>query len=297
MASGSEGGPASPPDPLSMFMQQRKKDPVSPGSSKGTPSPAGATAASEPSSQPLAPASKSLLFDIESSLGQHISARRLGTEALGSDAETSPHGQLECLLAPGSNVDFPTITEICEMLSSRPAEVAGAVEILFRALGPRSLPRRRLKALTILNELVHDANVATQVRRAPGALPILQQLQGTRGTGLGAEADGQIRMFSTELERRIFQAPQAAYHSPQKISPPSVPRPSIGPVSPEAGLPASASTSTPADVFRDGHRQSPQARQAHRSSLEDLDPLRGKATSPNSPGLMAPIDSDGVDWD
>lgn len=205
-------GPAS--DPLSLFMQQRRTSPVSPAGSQGVPSPAGAAVPSASSSQPKSPAGPLSLFDVESSLGRNVSARH------GADAQASSHERLECALAPGSNVTFPTITEICELLSARPADVPGAVEILLRSLGPRSLPRRRLKALTILNEVVHDEIVAAHVRRAPGALSILQQLQDTRGTGLGAEADGQIRMFSTELERRIFLAPAEEAPRPRAAAAP-----------------------------------------------------------------------------
>lgn len=207
-AEGGGDGPSAPvADPLSLLLQQRR-NPVSPASAKGPPTPAGANAQPpfQGRSQPTSPLAH--LFDVESSLGKEVSARHLDAQASGEEWTVSTHGRLECALAPGSNVDFPTITEISEALLERPSDVPGTVEILCRALGLRSLPRRRLKALTILNELVYDTNVSAHVKRAPGAMVILQQLQGTRGSGLGAEADGQIRMFATEIERICFQEPQ-----------------------------------------------------------------------------------------
>lgn len=247
MASSQQGSTV-PADPLRLFMEQRKtSNPVSP-SSKGT-SPTGGEVPPEPGSQPSSQPT-SPHFDVESSLGRHISARHLEAQASGGDSPISPHGKLECALAPGSNVDFPTITEICESLMARPSEASGAVEILFRALGPKSLPRRRFKALTILNELVYDPNVALLVKRAPGSLSILQRLQTTRRSGLGESADEQIRMFSTELERRIFttQVEEALPRSSQNHA-------VLQPV--RAQQPGDVqSGKTAADVFRDVHEAS-----------------------------------------
>lgn len=205
-----------PVDPLSRFLVQRKKTdvnidvpPPSPTRSQNSASQIGS------SSNPISPSSLSSShlspahFDVEGSLGNDVSARRLASTPAGSEhLSPTSSARLECALAPGSNVDFPTITEVCEQLNANPQDVAHCVEILVKALGERSLPRRRLKSLTILNELVYDKNVAEHFQKMPYVLAMLRRLQTARGTGLGPAADEQIRMFSTELERKVF--PDAA---------------------------------------------------------------------------------------
>jgi len=261
MADGAEGGSA-PVDPLRMFMSQRKdssSNPVSPSGVSVKSAGANVPPATG-SSQPPTPTSPH--FDIESSLGSGISSRHQAT--VGGDLEHTPHARLECALAPGSNVDFPTITEICETLSARPDDVPGAVDILLNSLGPKSLPRRRLKALTILNELMYDDKVAYHVRRWRGALQFLQPLQACRGSGLGTEADGQIRMFATELDRRLFSQPEEPAPNPGAFKPagtqlsgprlagPQAPvdgRVAGGPQAPVDGRVAGEAA---ADVFREG---------------------------------------------
>jgi len=252
-------------------MKQRKSvgNPVSPGGVDEPPTSAGgasaAAAAGAGRSQPPTPTSP--LFDIEGSLGRGNSARHQATG--GSSSLAGPHDRIECALAPGSNVDFPTITEVCELLSARPDDVPGAVEILLQSLGARSLPRRRLKALTILNELVYDAHVARHVWQYPGALQLFQPLQACRGTGLGREADEQIRMFATELERRVFVEVQ----QPKKTAPPTSP---LGGGAPAGrSRPAGGPAAPPAEVFRDDRSKASPGHTTYTGSVQQ--PLGGSS--------------------
>merc|ERR1719378_363996 len=97
------------------------------------------------------------------------------------------------------------ITDICERVAAEPREATEAVQLLLGAFGDRGAhPRRRLKALTIMNELVYDERACAELRAAPGAREALQELQQTRDTGLGDATDEHMRMFATELERVCF---------------------------------------------------------------------------------------------
>jgi len=108
-------------------------------------------------------------------------------------------------LSPGSNVDFPMITNICERVARQPREAAEAVRLLHGAFSEQQAPpRRRLKAITIMHELIHDQRAVSEFHEVPGARDALWQLQSTHGTGLGDSADEQVRMFATEVEKACF---------------------------------------------------------------------------------------------
>ncbi|CAE6950820.1 MTMR2 [Symbiodinium sp. CCMP2456] len=110
-------------------------------------------------------------------------------------------------LAAGSNVDFPTVTEICDRVAKEPREVPEAVRLLAGAFAEKGgLPRRKLKALTIMNELLYDKRAEAELRQVHGVRDALWTLQTTSNSGLGPEADEQIRMFATEVEKKCFGA-------------------------------------------------------------------------------------------
>jgi len=150
--------------------------------------------------------SRPRLFDVESSLG---------SRAFNKEGDDSVGELIYKALAPGSNVDFPMITDICDRISKAPREAAEAVRCLHGACADRNgPPRRKLKALTIMHELMYDQRVACELRGVHGARETLWVLQGTYNTGLGDSADEQIRMFATEVERTCFDSPSASEPSP-----------------------------------------------------------------------------------
>eukprot|EP00928_Gymnodinium_smaydae_P011244 TRINITY_DN14174_c0_g1_i3.p1 TRINITY_DN14174_c0_g1~~TRINITY_DN14174_c0_g1_i3.p1 ORF type:complete len:875 (+),score=169.74 TRINITY_DN14174_c0_g1_i3:347-2626(+) len=115
------------------------------------------------------------------------------------------------------------VTEICEQVAREPRQVAEAVRLLHDAFaengGP---PRRKLKALTIMHELMYDKNAAAELREVHGARNALWKLQSTHNSGLGESADEQIRMFATEIERTCFGSvgdPFAPIETPAPVSP------------------------------------------------------------------------------
>lgn len=108
-------------------------------------------------------------------------------------------------LAAGSTVDFPMVTEICERVAKEPREAPEAVRLLAQAFSERgSPPRRKLKALTIANELMYDPRAVAEFRQVHRLRDALWNLQATNGTGLGDGPDEQIRMFATEVEKKCF---------------------------------------------------------------------------------------------
>jgi len=211
-------GIASPPreasatviDPLSLLLNQRsKKSTTSAPASPSTAAAAGTRQGSPPSpgsGQPNRGKSNvESLFDVESSLGRDVSSRHGHAGAITGDSADTAMRRIERALAPGSNVDFPTVADISERVLAVPEEATQAVRILVGAFSDeRTPPRRRLKALTIMNELAYDARAAEELRARPDLLPSLRRLQAARNTGLGEAADAQIRMFATELQRRCL---------------------------------------------------------------------------------------------
>eukprot|EP00931_Biecheleriopsis_adriatica_P041553 TRINITY_DN23740_c0_g1_i1.p1 TRINITY_DN23740_c0_g1~~TRINITY_DN23740_c0_g1_i1.p1 ORF type:complete len:837 (+),score=167.88 TRINITY_DN23740_c0_g1_i1:25-2511(+) len=164
------------------------------------------------------PAVRSLFdFDVESSLGRvplggpSPSSSSTPQQASLQGAASLPHSALTVgeqifqALAAGSTVDFPMVTEICERVSKEPREAPEAVRLLVDAFADRKGPaRRKLKALTIMNELMYDMRAVDEVRNVHGVRDALWSLQATAGTGLGSGPDEQIRMFATEVEKKVF---------------------------------------------------------------------------------------------
>jgi len=195
---------------LSLLLSQRRKE----STTSAPASPSAAARAGTRQGSPPSPGSgqpdrgKSnveSLFDVETSLGREVSSRHGHAGAILGDSADTAMRRIERALAPGSNVDFPTVADISERVLAVPEEAAQAVRILVSAFSDeRAPPRRRLKALTIMNELAYDARAAEELRAHPDLLPSLRRLQAARNTGLGEAADAQIRMFATELQRRCL---------------------------------------------------------------------------------------------
>lgn len=117
----------------------------------------------------------------------------------------SASGLVRAALLPGSNVNFPQITAICERASDYPQELEGAVRLLVGALRDRYADyRRKLKALTISNEMMYDASAVRMFQAAQGLPEALEKLRGAKDTGLGAAMFENIRMLANEVDRTCF---------------------------------------------------------------------------------------------
>lgn len=176
-------------------------------------------------------------FDVESTL-----SRKPAFTSGGEPAEPTIGERIFQALAAGSNVDFPTVTEICDRVAKEPREVPEAVRLLAGAFAEKGgLPRRKLKALTIMNELLYDKRAEAELRQVHGVHDALWTLQTTSNSGLGPEADEQIRMFATEVEKKCFGASGDPFAAPALVPEDpftlpvvnSVPAPApLGPLSP-----------------------------------------------------------------
>ncbi|CAE7413868.1 MTMR2, partial [Symbiodinium microadriaticum] len=176
-------------------------------------------------------------FDVESTL-----SRKPAFTSGGEPAEPTIGERIFQALAAGSNVDFPTVTEICDRVAKEPREVPEAVRLLAGAFAEKGgLPRRKLKALTIMNELLYDKRAEAELRQVHGVRDALWTLQTTSNSGLGPEADEQIRMFATEVEKKCFGASGDPFAAPALVPEDpftlpvvnSVPAPApLGPLSP-----------------------------------------------------------------
>mmetsp|Transcript_13826 Transcript_13826/g.37518 ORF Transcript_13826/g.37518 Transcript_13826/m.37518 type:complete len:623 (-) Transcript_13826:98-1966(-) len=109
-------------------------------------------------------------------------------------------------LQPGSNVDFPQITELCDRLEAVPAEIPAVVGVLSTALrSRRHTPQRQtLQALTIVNEMMYNDQAVAAFRAEEGLREALTVLRVTRDSDLGPAVDENIRMLATEVAKACF---------------------------------------------------------------------------------------------
>jgi len=118
-------------------------------------------------------------------------------------------------LQPGSNVDFPRITELCHCAESNAHDMAVTVGLLVAVLcGPAGF-REKLKVLTILNEMLYSREALSCLCDAPSLLTALADLRTTRDTELGSAADESIRMLATEIQKAVNgESPHSPASSP-----------------------------------------------------------------------------------
>lgn len=187
-------------DPLSLLLAKKQAVPKASAANAAVPSRAPASGSKSPPA-----GQRPDLFDVESTLGSNFMPKDpTNNSVVGSTAESACQ-RIDRALHPSSNVDFPTITDICERVAAEPSEAVEAVGSLLGAFGNSECHyRRRLKALTIMNELVYDHKCAEELRKMPMSLNALRELQMVRGTGLGDASDEHIRMFAHELEKKCF---------------------------------------------------------------------------------------------
>lgn len=188
-------------DPLTGLLQKKKQTATEAKEAK----------ANEPKAS-KAPAKGRLFdFDVESTLSKKI--------APPAGAEQTVGEHLFNALAAGSNVDFPKVTEICERVAKEPQEAAEAVRLLAGAFAENGPPRRKLKALTIMNELLYNPRAVEEMRRVVGVRDTLWKLQATSNSGLGDASDEQIRMFATEVEKKCFGNSGDPFQAPAPLVP------------------------------------------------------------------------------
>lgn len=108
-------------------------------------------------------------------------------------------------LLPDTSVNFPVITEICDRIADNPAERGAAVEFLGVSLADAYAPfRKKLKALTIANEMMYDPSCVDVFRSIDRLHEALGVLRTVRDSGLSNHVDENIRMLATEIDKVCF---------------------------------------------------------------------------------------------
>lgn len=132
------------------------------------------------------------------------SVRRLGTKPLVQ--------QVVAALDPHTQLDFPTITEICDVAAQTPAEAEVGIAVLIATLGEqkiksgdaRNITQDYYKVLTIINEMLYDEELVEILRRTPGLTPALERLKNFTGGDKGEPVDENIRILANEIEKTVF---------------------------------------------------------------------------------------------
>mmetsp|Transcript_63949 Transcript_63949/g.169260 ORF Transcript_63949/g.169260 Transcript_63949/m.169260 type:complete len:151 (-) Transcript_63949:308-760(-) len=119
----------------------------------------------------------------------------------------SAGGLLVEVLASNQSVDFPTVTDICELAFGNPAQTLELVEILAAALRKGNDLTLQLKATTIAHELLYDGCARKAMFEAPGLLQALECLRFRRASG--PSKDGPVleilRLLSSEVMRQLVK--------------------------------------------------------------------------------------------
>jgi len=114
-------------------------------------------------------------------------------------------------LSQHGHVDFCFVTDLCERIDRMPTELPDIAKMLMEGLDITTDARKTLKSLTILQELSNwDTRSITAFRAVGGLLCTLNSLQLAKNTGLGDQADANIRMLATEVEKQCFGNPSTA---------------------------------------------------------------------------------------
>jgi hypothetical protein len=94
---------------------------------------------------------------------------------------------------------------MCERLEGQPQEISSTVSVLIGVLGAPGNFHAKLKALTIINEMLYNTRIVEALGEEGSFVGIMKTLQNARETGLGAEMDANMRMLATEINRQIAQ--------------------------------------------------------------------------------------------
>lgn len=122
--------------------------------------------------------------------------------------------QVALALDPSSNLDFPTITDICESAAQNPSGADMAIAVLVSTLGnqvakdgdTRSITQDYYKVLTIFNEMLYEERLVEVLQRTPGLAPALERLTNFREGDWGDSVDENIRLLANEIRKRVFEA-------------------------------------------------------------------------------------------
>lgn len=117
----------------------------------------------------------------------------------------SPCSLLTRALGAEGRVDFPTVTEICEGIEGDSDELAAVARLLSAALQAKdSSLSSQLKALTVVHELLYDADARQALCTTPGLRAAVAHLRKRhlREASFTAEGDA-LRLCSGPAEECV----------------------------------------------------------------------------------------------
>jgi hypothetical protein len=126
---------------------------------------------------------------------------QLEAEAVPAEDNASTESLVRDALQPESQLGFPQITEICDRLEAKPEEIPAAVSLLVGVLHEPESFQLKLKALTIILEMLYNVEVIPWFSLEHGFSAAITELRNARNTSLGETAESSIRMLATEIEK------------------------------------------------------------------------------------------------
>lgn len=116
-------------------------------------------------------------------------------------------------LGPQARLDYPTLSNIYDAAAWDPSHAQLAMHVLVATLttGPsrhgdmRSPTQDYYKVLTILNEVMYEADVRDILQKTPGLRDALERLKRFSNGGMGKVVDENIRMLANEVSKGVFR--------------------------------------------------------------------------------------------
>mmetsp|Transcript_59212 Transcript_59212/g.157617 ORF Transcript_59212/g.157617 Transcript_59212/m.157617 type:complete len:166 (-) Transcript_59212:173-670(-) len=108
-------------------------------------------------------------------------------------------------LSCSRSVDFPTVTDICELRWNDPPQTQEVVEILVTAMQQGNDLTQQLKAATVAHELLYDSCARKAMFENSDMLQALSRLGTTQSPSEDGPAEEAVRLLSSETRRRLLE--------------------------------------------------------------------------------------------
>jgi len=107
-------------------------------------------------------------------------------------------------LSSSSCVDFPTVTEICQVVHDDPPQTVAVAEVLASAMRKGNDTTLQLKAATVAHELLYDGVARRAMFENPGLLQALDRLRVPPAAKDGP-VEEIVRVLTTEVMKRLLK--------------------------------------------------------------------------------------------
>uniref|UniRef100_A0A7S1F7Z5 Uncharacterized protein n=1 Tax=Noctiluca scintillans TaxID=2966 RepID=A0A7S1F7Z5_NOCSC len=108
-------------------------------------------------------------------------------------------------LASGKSVDFPMVTDICELACNDQPQIDEVVEVLVAAMRQGNDLTRQLKAATVAHELLYDGCARRAMFETPGMLQTLADLRSCSAPFEDGPAEEAVRLLTSEVMKRLLE--------------------------------------------------------------------------------------------